>query len=145
MAPSGDPKLDKISQSQPGLWRAFFNSRNIAGLAGAAVFGPGLQLGKTGAVAGYFLVRWAYSKTEQFVPFTKRRHIVLLPSVAGVLLQHTCPQVAIMACIRPIDMCSSTALTPVLEASLIAPTCQISGNPCTTQATQDSWQLQALQ
>jgi hypothetical protein len=25
-----------------------------------------------------------YSKTEQFVPFTKRRHNVLLPSVAGM-------------------------------------------------------------
>lgn len=84
MAPSADPSLDKISQGQPGLWRVLFNRRNIAGLAGAAVFGPGLQLGKTGAVAGYFLVRWVYSKTEQYVPFTKRRHIVLLPGVAGV-------------------------------------------------------------
>lgn len=83
MAPLTDPKLDKISQGQPGLWRAFFNRRNIAGVAGAVVFGPGLQLGKTGAVAGFLLVRWVYSKTEQFVPFTKRRHNVLLPSVAG--------------------------------------------------------------
>lgn len=86
MAPSTDPRLDKISQEQPGLWRAIFNRRNVAGLAGAAVFGPGLQLGKTGAVAGYFLVRWVYSKTEQYVPFTKRRHVVLLPSVAGGLM-----------------------------------------------------------
>jgi len=116
MAPSGDPSLDKISQSQPGLWRAFFNSRNIAGLAGAAVFGPGLQLGKTGAVAGYFLVRWAYSKTEQFVPFTRRRHIVLLPSVAGVLLCSIAPA----SCRHGMHAfgllrCAAAALTPVLE------------------------------
>jgi hypothetical protein len=84
MAPLTDPKLDKISQGQPGLWRAFFNRRNIAGVAGTLLFGPGLQLGKTGAVAGFLLVRWVYSKTEQFVPFTKRRHNVLLPSVAGM-------------------------------------------------------------
>jgi hypothetical protein len=87
MAPVDEARLDKISQGQPGMWRALFNRRNIAGIAGAALFGPGLQLGRTGAVAGFFLVRWVYSKTEQYVPFTKRRHIVLLPSVAGRPLQ----------------------------------------------------------
>jgi hypothetical protein len=83
MAPVDEARLDKISQGQPGVWRTVFNRRNIAGIAGAALLGPGLQLGRTGAVAGFFLVRWVYCKTEQYVPFTKRRHIVLLPSVAG--------------------------------------------------------------
>lgn len=87
MAPVDEVRLDKISQDQPGIWRALFNRRNIAGIAGAAIFGPGLQLGRTGAVAGFFLVRWVYSHTEQYVPFTKRRHIVLLPSVAGRSVQ----------------------------------------------------------
>jgi len=30
--------------------------------------------------------RWVYSKTEQFVPFTKRRHCILMPSVAESML-----------------------------------------------------------
>lgn len=77
-------RLDKISQGQPtGLWRVVLNRRNLAGAVGSLLFGPGLQLGKTGAVVGFCLVRWVYTKTEQYVPFTKRRHNVLLPSVAG--------------------------------------------------------------
>lgn len=85
MAPAAVPadRLDKISQGQPGLWRSVLNRRNLAGVCGSLLFGPGLQLGKTGAVVGFCLVRWVYTKTEQYVPFTKRRHIVLLPSVAG--------------------------------------------------------------
>jgi hypothetical protein len=86
MAPSAaaDPRLDKISTGQPGgLWRVLLNRRNVAGAVGGLLFGPGLQLGKAGAVVGFCLARWVYTKTEQYVPFTKRRHIVLLPSVAG--------------------------------------------------------------
>uniref|UniRef100_A0A383VI33 Peptidase M48 domain-containing protein n=1 Tax=Tetradesmus obliquus TaxID=3088 RepID=A0A383VI33_TETOB len=77
--------LDKTS-NQPSKLRAFFNRRNLAGLLGAAVAGPGLRLGLPGMVVGYVACRWIYSKTEQFVPFTKRRHIILMPSVAEAVL-----------------------------------------------------------
>lgn len=85
-----DARLEKISASQSGLWRAVFNRRTVAGVAGAALCGPGLGLGRTGVVAGFCVARWVFSKTEQYVPFTKRRHIVLIPSVAGEQYARPC-------------------------------------------------------
>eukprot|EP00879_Flechtneria_rotunda_P004587 GHRR01004842.1.p1 GENE.GHRR01004842.1~~GHRR01004842.1.p1 ORF type:complete len:405 (+),score=137.00 GHRR01004842.1:287-1501(+) len=85
MAPSIDNRLNRTS-NQPNMLRAIFNRRNIVGLVGAAVVGPGLQLGSAGAFAGFFAFKWIYSKTEQYVPFTKRRHVILMPSVAEAML-----------------------------------------------------------
>eukprot|EP00775_Hariotina_reticulata_P003169 gene3169-3447_t len=84
---SPNSTMDNVSMmGKPNFFRAFFNRRNIIGIVGAAVLGPGLRLGTGGAIAGYCVFRWVYSKTEQFVPFTKRRHCILMPSVAESML-----------------------------------------------------------
>lgn len=54
-----------ICQTLVSAYCAGVECRNLAGLLGAAVVGPGLSLGAAGAVAGYVTFRWVYSKTEQ--------------------------------------------------------------------------------
>lgn len=68
------------------LLRAIFNRGNLFGVVLGAAPPVLLGLGSAGAVAGFFTVRFLYSKAEQRVPFTKRRHVILLPSQAEVLL-----------------------------------------------------------
>jgi hypothetical protein len=52
------------------LWRlmnacAAAGARNVAGMLGAVLTGPGLGFGVRGAFLGYTAVRWMYGKAEQ--------------------------------------------------------------------------------
>jgi hypothetical protein len=67
---------------------------------GALVCGPGLHLGGRGMLAGFCVARWLCCKTEQYVPWTRRRHIVLLPSVAGACLWGLRCSVRACVCVR---------------------------------------------
>jgi Zn-dependent protease with chaperone function len=78
----------QVTHKKPPLPLSLVSKRNVAGVAAAAAssFLLGFSPVSAPAAAAFFAGRHLFSRAEQDVPFTGRRHIVLMPSAAECML-----------------------------------------------------------
>lgn len=69
-----------------GLWQIIFNRKNVISVAVGAVGSIALGLGLRGTALTTLACRLLFDRVEQTVPFTGRKHAILLPAIVEVFI-----------------------------------------------------------